>query len=221
MGLDAVELVLATEEEFGIRIDDADAEKISTPGMLADYVASRLESIRPGKAHCLTQASFYRIRAALVSQFGAKRRDVRPDSEIQPILGNDVRQQWKKLETAIGTSRLPGLECRKSLEYPLMLGLPLAGATLLLLIAAPAWTFLLSSLVLWIAALIIARKLSDVVPARLATVGALVPYVRIPQQEWTRDTILQRVLLITSEQLGITLEEIHPDHHFIKDLGMD
>ena len=41
MGLDVVELVLATEKEFELDIPDADAEKIFTPRRLADYVLAR------------------------------------------------------------------------------------------------------------------------------------------------------------------------------------
>lgn len=38
MGLDAVELLLAVEEHFGVHVDDAVAADLKTPGLLADYV---------------------------------------------------------------------------------------------------------------------------------------------------------------------------------------
>ena len=38
MGLDAVELVMAIEEEFGIDITDAEAEKLRTPRLLIDFI---------------------------------------------------------------------------------------------------------------------------------------------------------------------------------------
>lgn len=38
MGLDAVELVMAIEEEFGIDISDAEAEKLLTPRLLIDFI---------------------------------------------------------------------------------------------------------------------------------------------------------------------------------------
>ena len=49
MGLDVVELVLATEKEFELDIPDADAEKITTPRMLTDYVISRLGNVADAK----------------------------------------------------------------------------------------------------------------------------------------------------------------------------
>lgn len=39
--LDAVELVMAVEEEFGIEIPDEDAEKITTFGEAVEYVSRR------------------------------------------------------------------------------------------------------------------------------------------------------------------------------------
>ena len=38
MGLDAVELLLAIEEHFGVHVDDAAAADLKTPGLLADYL---------------------------------------------------------------------------------------------------------------------------------------------------------------------------------------
>ena len=38
MGLDSVELVMAVEEEFGISISDADAQKMLTPKEVINFV---------------------------------------------------------------------------------------------------------------------------------------------------------------------------------------
>lgn len=222
MGLDSVELVLSVEEEFEIGIDDADAANLTTPGILADYVVSRLQNMGSIKGRCLSQAGFYRIRATLVRQFGASRKAVHPDSPVQKFLNGNIRRQWGELKTAINATRLPGLRCKKRIYYPIALGMPAVFATLLFLGGAPGWALLLALFVPWVAGHMIADKMGDVVPGNLGTIGALVPYVRLSNQaEWTRDYVLQRVIQITALQLGVPIERIHPDHHFVKDLGLD
>ncbi len=51
MGLDAVEMIVAVEEEFGITIPAADAEKMGTPGHLIAYVQKTLGSNQEGSLH--------------------------------------------------------------------------------------------------------------------------------------------------------------------------
>ncbi|HET6408784.1 MAG TPA: phosphopantetheine-binding protein [Chthoniobacteraceae bacterium] len=41
--LDLVELIMASEEEFEIEIDDEDAEKLSTVGDLTKYVSEKVK----------------------------------------------------------------------------------------------------------------------------------------------------------------------------------
>jgi acyl carrier protein len=222
MGLESVELVLAIEEEFGIEIADADAVNLATPRMLADYVVARLGHPGVDEGRCLSQAGFYRIRAALVNRFGARRGDIRPESPIRPFLQGDLRKQWRELAEAIDAPQLPKLQCRKRVELPLILALPLATVLLLAWSGASAWAVLLAGLVGWIAGAGIADRLADQLPSEPATVAALVPYVRIPERaHWTPGYVLQRVIQITSVQPNIPWARIRPDDHFVEDLGLD
>ena len=43
MGLDTVEFILETEEEFSIRISDSEAEKIGKVGELAKFIVTRVK----------------------------------------------------------------------------------------------------------------------------------------------------------------------------------
>lgn len=222
MGLDGVELILSVEEEFGIGIDNADAADLITPRMLADYVVSRLGTLRGGDGRCLSQAAFYRIRSVLVNQFAALRKDVHPTSPLEQFLKGNIRRQWRELATAVGATQLPPLLCKKSIYYPLTIGVPLVVAALLLYWAIPPWVPLVAFLLSWLATNILADRLANILPSAVSTVGALVPYVRAPSREdWSRDYVLQRVIQITAVQLGIPVETIQPDHHFVKDLGLD
>ncbi|HEX8987039.1 MAG TPA: hypothetical protein VF816_03695 [Rhodocyclaceae bacterium] len=222
MGLDSVELVLAVEEEFGIGIPDEDAANLTTPRILADYVVSRLGNLGSNDSRCLSQASFYRLRSVLVNQFLASRNDVRPSSRIDAFLTANVRRQWSDLMTAIEASHAPSLRCRPTIYYPLTLGIPIASVALLLFEAFPPWVPLTSGLVLWLLTNMVASQVADVLPLGMVTVGDLVPYVRAPYREaWSPSYVLQRVIQITAVQLGIPIEKIEPDHHFVKDLGLD
>lgn len=42
MGLEIVEVIMRLEEEFDIEIPDEDAERLTTVGQIADYVAEKL-----------------------------------------------------------------------------------------------------------------------------------------------------------------------------------
>ena len=225
MGLDAVELVLAVEDEFAIAVDDEHAENITTPRQFADYVVGRLGAIAPSQDRCLSQAGFYRIRSVLVRNFGARRKDVRLDAPIRQFLNGDIRIQWKQFKKETEAIRLPRLKCRRIIFYPLMVGMPLIGAALSFLFLNDVRTWLLYfavALSLLGLAVAMTSRLADLIPANLQTIRSLVPYVRGIENraEWTPDYVLQRIIQITSEQLGIPIEKVLPDSHFVEDLGM-
>lgn len=222
MGLDTVELVLTVEEEFEVGIDDSDAANLYTPRLLADYIVSRLRLTEAKEPGCLSQAGFHRIRSALVGQFGARRNDIRPASRIDNWLKGNVRRQWRQLATAVDATQLPPLECRKSIYYPLTLGMPLLTAALLGGNGFPLWLPFLSFFVAWLAANMLADRLADIIPPAVSTVGRLTAYVRPSAREQiTPEYVLQRVIQITGAQTGLNIDEIHPDHHFVKDLHLD
>lgn len=221
MGLDGVELLLAVEEEFQIHVDDADAANIATPRMLADYVVSHLPDIEPSEGRCLSQAGFYRIRSALIREFGAQCKDIKPDSLVRDFLKGDIRRQWRQLGTAIGAVNLPRLECRKNLYIPISLGFPTLAAVLLLLNGHPL-AALLAFCALWLASHVLTDRLADVIPGDYASIDALVPYADSrPSKGWTPDSVLQRVIQLTAVQTGIPAAQIKPDHRFVDDLGLD
>lgn len=221
MGLDGVELMLSVEEEFEIDIDDADAANLLTPRMLADYVVSRLRTLGGASGRCRSQCAFYRIRSVLVRQFAVMRKDVHPASPLDLFLTGDKRHQWRELTTAIGARHLPRLRCKTHIYYPLTLGLPLAAAVLLLYWGLPVWIPLVAFAGVWVVAYSVADRLANVLPSTVSTVGALVPYVPVPNREdWSRDDVLQRVIQLTAVQIGVPVEKIQPDHHFVKDLGL-
>jgi hypothetical protein len=74
VGLDSVELVMAIQEEFGIEIQNEDAEQIVTVGQMYDFLRKTLHSRPP--AHCMTQRMFYRVRRAIIENYGVPKQAI-------------------------------------------------------------------------------------------------------------------------------------------------
>lgn len=222
VGHEGVQLVQAIEEEFGICIDDADVAKLVTPALLADYVFSRLSSIDGLEAGNLSFEGFHRLRSVLVNQFGARRRDVYPDTPISDFLGDKPRQRWAELRQAIDAPHLPALRCRPRTAYSLMAGLPIIGCIFAFVLGLPSWGIVLTLFALWGLGAWITDRLGDQVPEGLSNVGALVPFVSISTpDDWKREDVLQRVLQITAAYLDMPRAAIEPDHRFAEDLSLD
>ena len=229
MGLDSVELVLEVEEEFEITINDADAEQLRTPRQLAAYVFARLQNAQVGEGACLSQAAFYRLRKVLVSQFKVARRSVRPDSALADLLPGDLRRQWRVLGKAIGGKGFPSLRCSQQLRalliYAVPFGVPIA--LLLAVFSGNASINLWAILFLFIALFLGSAFLNDWAGSEIhpeyRRVDALIPYVKLLPSAvpWTPESVLRRVIQISSEQIGIPIEKIEPDHDFIVDLHLE
>ncbi len=222
MGLDGVELLMATEEEFGIGIPDHDAENLTTPRLLAEYVAQRLgDHMQLNEPHCRTQALFYWLRANLVEQLGLARRAIRPDTALNELLSGDLRGQWQTLRRSAVFRSLPALRAPAYAAYAVLLAPLTAG----LAGYAQNWSGELTAIVAlcaWVLAERLKRHLANRLPESLKTVSDLLPHVGFPQRgEQTPDDILQRVIAISADQLGIPVERIHPDHRYVQDLGVD
>jgi acyl carrier protein len=67
MGLDAVELVMAVEETFGIAIPEADAAKMITPAMMIEYVQNAVASC-PERSQRWTNDEVRRVIRQIISE---------------------------------------------------------------------------------------------------------------------------------------------------------
>jgi hypothetical protein len=96
MGLDGVEIVMRTEETFGIEIPDNIAARILTPAALIDFVAANVP-LKPTN-ECLSQQLFYRLRRGFRSQLKALTSAFDLDTPLKDILHKD---QWPRVWQAI------------------------------------------------------------------------------------------------------------------------
>lgn len=107
MGLDLVEFVMATEEAFGVAIQDAEAAQLETPGQLAEYLEARLAR---GPSPCLEQRAFYVLRRAGRQVLGCERGQFHPETAWASLLPRTgARAAWRQIGAAMNASQWPGL----------------------------------------------------------------------------------------------------------------
>jgi acyl carrier protein len=87
MGLDTVELVMAVEEEFGMEIPDAAAEKMFTVGDLHSFLVQELS--RRSQTAVDERRIFERLREIVCTQLGVKPEAVVERARFVKDLGAD------------------------------------------------------------------------------------------------------------------------------------
>lgn len=220
MGLDTVELVIAIEDAFEVRIANADAAKLTTPAEVTDYLMSRVRTDNDDP--CPSQAGFYRIRSVLITQFGMPRQQIHPDSAWSELFKGDIPNAWRKLGDALAADNFPRLKRTKAFFMVAVFGIPALVAIPMLNAGINLSAIFVVYAVLALFANALTLGMGKQVPARYRTVASLIPYVKCAGSRlWTREAVLAKVIEITSAQLGIRLEEIRPDSHFVYDLGAD
>jgi|LQYC01.1.fsa_nt_gi Acyl carrier protein len=109
MGLDLLEFVLAVEDAFGLAIPDEVAETLTTPGLLVDYLESRLApSPNPP---CLHQRAFHRLRRAGMKVLDRPRSAFALETPWETLLhrGRHSRE-WNLLHRTSGLNPWPRLK---------------------------------------------------------------------------------------------------------------
>lgn len=106
MSLDSVELLMAMEEEFGLEVPDSDAEKMVTVGLAYEWFKDRVASADP--VACLTQRVFYKLRRALVKNYGLDRNEITPNTRLTDLLSPWlIEKGWPFLQMFIDLETPP------------------------------------------------------------------------------------------------------------------
>jgi hypothetical protein len=106
MGLDGVEIIMRTEETFGMEIPDQVAQQILTPAALVDFVVANVP-LKPTEA-CLSQQLFYRLRRGFRSQLQAPTATFNLETPLKEILHKDQWPQvWKAVRAEVGQPEWP------------------------------------------------------------------------------------------------------------------
>jgi len=96
MGLEIVEFVMSVEEKFGIEIPDADAQALTTPRKLVDYIMTKVKA--GAEQGCLSQREFHQLRRAVIARNWATRAGLKPDTPLERIAPRPNRRSvWQHL----------------------------------------------------------------------------------------------------------------------------
>ena len=197
MGLDSVELVMTVEEKFGIRIPDAECEKIYTVQDFANAVYSKI--IKHPNEKCLSQIVFYKIRRA-VKNVNPMNDLITPNSKIKEVIGMDrLRTKWKKIEKLVGL-KMPKL-VTMDFDENLDTHLKIFGVRTIKR-SQPVTKGNLGQLTNWIISLN-SEQLIDI-------------------KKITSKYEVERIISgIINERIGIPINEIELKHSITRDLGVD
>jgi len=234
MGMDLVEIVVRTEDAFGITIPDADATLITTPRELADFVATKVTlSDEPS---CLSQQSFYFLRERFQPHLSFSRQAFRPNTPLEKLVPKQNRQLiWAALQTEVGANALPDL------ARPIWLLWTLAASTV--------FVFFYATLAIWNASnigianavfcgfataigfgyisAVATRPTKQYFRRSYKCVGDVARFVvankphvfKRDERMWTRAQVLEVVREIVADYVGS--QDFSNDAHFINDLHLD
>ncbi len=242
MGLEGVEIVMKVEETFDIAIEDSEAEKTVTPGLLIELVLSKVG--RTSDATCLTQRAFHRLRASLMRQFGLKRNQIKPENMLASLFPRSTRkEQIRQILDDIGLGK--DIEfVRPDWLIRLILLTMFSGAIvtavflawhpissqnlfLTLFFASPIVAGVLFLIIFGWLAFLATRWMRIEFRPSMPTIGHLSRWivanapdvVKAPPGKWNREQVAEIVKEIVIKILGCD-KEYREDANFVKDLGM-
>src|SRR5215203_1088044 len=98
MGLDSVELLMEVENYFGIRIPDAEAEKIYTIQLMVDSVAAHLNIKDDGMG--LRDEVFQKIVLS-IQDLGWKSQKIQLSDLVSAHIPTDTKGVWTDLKKSL------------------------------------------------------------------------------------------------------------------------
>lgn len=233
MGLDLIEFVMSVEEKFDLEIPDADAQNLTTPHKLVDYIMTKVKAGRD--RGCIGQREFYRLRRALIARHWATRDGLKPDTPLDRIVPKTNRRSaWQHLGAELNATRWPGLVRPKfinaglaviaviaySLPWALRGGEILRGNLTPVLVAIISTTF-----VVWVG-VATTRPMRIVFPRQYACVGDVAQFLvatnhqpEKAEEGWTREQVREIVRALIIEQFAVT--EFTDDSRFVQDMHID
>ena len=227
MGLDAVELVMDVEDHFGITIADGEAEHLRTVGDLGALIHGRVVAAAPPQ--CLALPVFLSLRALIRDVVADQAVRMKPSHAIiDHLSAMERRQLWLRLPELLSTTPRP-------LRRPKPVRIVLASISAALMVCAVAlgaidWAILpltfLIAVGLVIVLYLMTSRLCIVPPDGFATLGDItLKIVGLSAAVRNRDlpddrSILDEIVPIVADNLGVDRDEVVLNARFVEDLGM-
>lgn len=221
MGLDTVELVLATEEEFQIVISNEEAEKCTTPNLLTDLVYSKLR--KSVDEVCPSMHGFYVVRQAILKHIDIPREKIKLETRLDKLIHkNERNKNWKNLLHLISNGQSVHAPLARPRWVKVLMSMLIAITFLFSLIETEGGVLaLIATLLVWLILSIFTLPLKKEFPPNFQVVKDLIGIIgSLDNQQWSREKVYNRAVTLVSMQTGIKEKDIFPDSHFINDLGM-
>jgi acyl carrier protein len=226
MGLDSVELVIEVEDQFGITVSDAEAQRIVTVGDLIAIINARMEASK--QSRCPSLGRFLEVRRFMRDFLQNPSLRMRPSTTVVALVPWYRRRElWRSLSRLLDSYRTPLQQ-----PQPLRMAALLVSLTLIAIGASTAYLdiAILPLGILTAFAIIIFLHLA-VAPLRIepprnmATVGdislRLIGLSQATGPFLSTDEVLERLQTIVSRVLGVDRDEVVPAANFVQDLDMD
>jgi len=230
MGLDGVEIVMAVEDAFEIKIEDKEAEKCITPRDVIDLVMGKVQP--SDEQVCLSQRSFHLLRRTFIGQ-GISRSKFHLSSKLEEIVPKKNRYNaWKSLAKKTGTSLWPSLErpgwlqiiicfCSIIFAFLILMKIEHRNSSVVVFVT---W-ILAFSVAAWVC-FFLTRRLVSSFPKSHSTVEQLVNFLvarnpqllKVEQKKWSREQVAAVVREIVIENL--CCDNYREDARFVEDLGL-
>lgn len=229
MGLDTVELVMETEELFGIELTDDKLQNINSVDDFTQLV-SRIYLDKHQSADSSSQRAFNHLKEVLIQQFGLSSEYINPQTQTKDVFPTaNLACYWKKVAK---TAKLKLPEIEQSTSYKKTVkGISLIFwiltififVTFYFVIYLPPifWSILLFSFVLLFCIVLFAqinKKAETQIPSSCSTLGQLSTSIiclnpgRFGKPGKTEIFEILRTLI--SERSGIEAENIKPETSF-------
>jgi len=231
MGLDMVEIVMETEERFGIKLDDADFSRVRT---VADFAVCVSRYLPTSIAVSPKVETFRRVRDLMIAEAGIERRLIRPGAKLDELFASNRRVRWKRLRAK--ERLLPPLELTYTADR--LIVVPAAAAILgvmgftAALIGSHGWPKSLvigtvGALAFGVFVLMLNRICRTQFSKGCQTVRELCEHLTLyvapadpdGQRLIWQIRVLDEVRRISADILGLPLDKVKPESRFVEDLG--